>query len=313
MPVDLEGRPRDEPALRVLVTGSTGLIGSALTTRLEQGGHSVVRLVRSRDTNGGDAFFWDPPRGELDEAALAGVDAVVHLAGETIAGRWTDDKKRRIRESRIASTRLLSEAIACGDQKPAVFVCASAVGIYGDRGDAELTEESPPGGGFLAGVVIEWEAATEPAARAGVRVVNVRSGEVLSHEGGPLAALLTPFRLGLGGPLGGGHQYTSWISIDDEVAAIEHALTSDGLEGPVNLVAPNPVTNREFAKTLGRVLRRPAVLPTPLAPLKLVYGSEFVREVLLFSTRAFPAKLDASGYRFEHTDIERAFIALLRG
>lgn len=310
--MDSEGRPADEPALRVLVTGSTGLIGSALRTRLEQGGHSVARLVRSREATGEDAFFWDPFRGELDEVAFAGVDAVVHLAGETIAGRWTDDKKRRIRESRIASTRVLSEAIAGAEQRPAVFVCASAVGVYGDRGDAELTEESPPGDGFLAGVVVEWEAATEPAARAGVRVVNVRSGEVLSREGGPLAALLMPFRLGLGGPLGGGRQYTSWISIDDEVAAIEHALTTDGLQGPVNLVAPNPVTNREFAKTLGRVLRRPAILPTPLAPLKLVYGSEFVEEVLLFSIRALPAKLEASGFRFEHPEIEPALVALLR-
>jgi uncharacterized protein (TIGR01777 family) len=193
-----------------------------------------------------------------------------------------------------------------------VFICGSAVGIYGDRGDAELTEQSSAGDGFLAGVVVEWEAATESAARAGVRVVNIRSGEVFSREGGSLAALLTPFRLGLGGPVGGGRQYTSWISIDDEVGAIEHALTTDGLEGPVNLVSPHPVPNREFAKTLGRVLRRPAVLPTPLAPLRLIYGGEFVREVLLASTRALPAKLLASGYRFEHTELEDALTAVLR-
>jgi uncharacterized protein (TIGR01777 family) len=298
--------------MRVLVSGSRGLIGSALTKRLVAAGHGVATLVRSGGETGDDAFFWDPSAGRLDDSALAGVDAVVHLAGETIAGRWTSGKKKRSRDSRIASTRLLSEAIASAEQQPTVFVCASAVGIYGDRGDTELTEEDSAGGGFLAGVVAEWEAATEPAARAGVRVVNIRSGEVLSREGGSLAALLTPFRLGLGGPVGGGRQYSSWISIDDEVRAIEHALTTDGLEGPVNLVSPDPVTNREFAKTLGRVLRRPAVLPTPLAPLRIIYGSEFVREVLLFSTRALPAKLLATGYRFEHAELEDALTSVLR-
>jgi uncharacterized protein (TIGR01777 family) len=298
--------------MRVLVSGSSGLIGSALMKRLVAAGHGVATLVRSAGETGEDAFFWDPSAGRLDDAALAGVDAVVHLAGETIAGRWTSGKKQRIRDSRISSTRLLSEAIARAEQEPTVFICASAVGIYGDRGDDELTEENSAGGGFLAGVVAEWEAATETAAGAGVRVVNIRSGEVLSREGGSLAALLTPFRLGLGGPVGGGRQYSSWISIDDEVRAIEHALTAEGLEGPVNLVSPDPVTNREFAKTLGRVLRRPAVLPTPLAPLRLIYGSEFVREVLLFSTRALPAKLLATGFRFEHPELEDALTDVLR-
>jgi uncharacterized protein (TIGR01777 family) len=296
--------------MRVLLTGSSGLIGSALRTRLASAGHDIARLVRS-DATGEDAYLWDPAAGRLDGAALEGIDAVVHLAGETIAGRWTDDKKKRIRDSRIAGTRLLSDAIAGAGRKPAVFVCASAVGIYGDRGEAELTEQSPPGDGFLASVVVEWEAATAPAAAAGVRVVNIRSGEVLSRDGGPLASLLPPFRLGLGGPLGGGRQYMSWISIEDEVRAIEQALTTEGLEGPVNLVSPLPVTNREFAKTLGRVLRRPAVLPTPVTPLKLVYGGDFVEEVLLFSTRALPAKLQANGYRFEHAELERALTALL--
>jgi uncharacterized protein (TIGR01777 family) len=298
--------------MRVLVTGSSGLIGSALRTRLQSSGHDVARLVRSAEAAGADAYLWDPAAGKLDPAALEGVDAVVHLAGETIAGRWTDGKKQRIRDSRIASTRLLSGAILGAQRKPAVFVCGSAVGVYGDRGKVELTEQSPPGGGFLAGVVVDWEAATQPVAGAGVRVVNIRSGQVLSRDGGSLAALLTPFRLGLGGPLGGGRQYTSWISITDEVRAIEHVLAADALEGPVNLVSPLPVTNREFAKTLGRVLRRPAVLPTPAAPLKLVYGHEFVEEVLLFSTRAVPAKLEASGYRFEHAELERALSEVLR-
>jgi uncharacterized protein (TIGR01777 family) len=298
--------------MRVMITGSSGLIGSALVPRLEAGGHTVSRLVRSRERAGGGAYFWDPRNGVLDEAALRGTEAVVHLAGETVAGRWTDAKKRRIRDSRILGTRLLSEAIAAADTPPSVFVSASAVGIYGDRGGEELTEASPRGGGFLADVVEEWEAATQLAARARIRVVNVRSGVVLSREGGALAPQLLPFRLGLGGPLGGGRHFTSWISIDDEAAAIEHAIVSDELSGPVNLAAPNPVTNREFAKTLGRVLRRPAVLPTPLLPLRLAFGSEFVEEVLLASARVFPASLLASGYRFRFSELEPALSHLLR-
>jgi uncharacterized protein (TIGR01777 family) len=298
--------------MHLLITGSSGLIGSALVPRLEAGGNQIAILVRSRDRAGNGAYFWDPESGVLDEAALKGADAVVHLAGETIAGRWTGAKKRRIRDSRIGSTRLLSEAIATSEARPQVFVCASAVGIYGDRGGEELTEASPRGGGFLADVVDEWEAATQPAAQAGVRVVNLRSGEVLSRDGGALASQLLPFRLGLGGPLRGGRHYMSWISIEDEVAAIEHALATRELSGPVNLVAPNPVTNREFAKTLGRVLRRPAVLPTPLLPLRLAFGSEFVEEVLLSSARALPERLLASGYRFRFAELEPALNDLLR-
>ena len=253
----------DVNPMGVLLSGSSGLIGSALVRRLEAGGHRVARLVRSREATGDGAHFWDPDNGVLDDAALREADAVVHLAGETVAGRWSDEKKRRIRDSRIKGTRLLSEAIASMEDRPQIFVCASAVGIYGDRGDEELTEDSARGTGFLADVVVEWEAATKPATAAGVRVVNIRSGQVLSPDGGVLAELLRPFRLGLGGPLGGGSHYMSWISIDDEVRAIEHALVTQDLSGPVNLVAPHPVTNREFAKTLGRVLGRPAVLPTP--------------------------------------------------
>jgi uncharacterized protein (TIGR01777 family) len=192
-----------------------------------------------------------------------------------------------------------------------VLICASAAGYYGDRGDEPLTEESSLGSGFLADVVREWEAACDPAREAGIRVVSVRSGEVLSPAGGALAQLLPPFRLGLGGPLGGGRQYTSWITLGDEVNAIRHALTGADLTGPVNLVAPNPVTNHEFAKTLGRVLHRPAVLPTPTLPLKLLYGGEFVREVLLVSERVLPARLQASGFEFEHPELEQALLHLL--
>ena len=298
--------------MHVLITGSSGLIGSALVPLLEAGGHTVSRLVRSRERVGEGAYFWDPEAGVLDEAALRDADALIHLSGETIAGRWTGEKKRRIRDSRIRSTRLLSEAIAAADSPPSVFVCASAVGIYGDRGDEELTEASPRGGGFLADVVDEWEAASEPAAKAGVRVVNVRSGEVLSREGGALASQLLPFRLGVGGPLGGGRQFMSWIAIEDEAAAIEHVLVTEALSGPVNLVAPNPVTNREFAKTLGRVLRRPAVLPTPVLPLRLAFGGEFVEEVLLTSARVLPVRLLESGYRFRFAELEPALSDVLR-
>jgi uncharacterized protein (TIGR01777 family) len=294
------------------MTGSSGLIGSALTRRLETGGERVRRLVRSPDDLTEDARLWDPQRGTLDETALEGVDAVVHLAGETIAGRWTEEKKKRIRSSRIDSTQLLCDAVTRASPRPRVFVCASAVGIYGDRGDERLTEDSSLGSGFLPAVAAEWEAVTEPATRAGARVVNLRSGEVLSRDGGVLAQLLTPFRLGLGGPLGGGRHYMSWISIVDEVRAIEHALVTEELSGPVNLVSPNPVTNREFAKTLGRVLHRPAVLPTPLLPLRLAYGTEFVDEVLLTSTRATPARLLETGYRFEHDELAGALNAVLR-
>jgi uncharacterized protein len=297
--------------MRVLLTGASGLIGSALAPRLEAGGNEIITLVRSRERTGDRAFFWNPQAGELDVQALRGIDAVVHLAGESVAGRWTDQKKARIRESRVGGTRLLSEAVASSGDRPAVFACASAVGFYGDRGDAQLTEESSGGGGFLAGVVREWEAATEPAARAGVRVVNLRSGVVLSSRGGVLGQLLPPFRLGLGGPLGDGRHYTSWISIRDDVAAIERALVTEEWSGPVNLTAPNPVRNREFAKTLGRVLRRPAVLRTPLTPLRLAYGSEFVEEVLLSSARAVPSRLLATGYRFEHAELEEALRAVL--
>jgi uncharacterized protein (TIGR01777 family) len=299
--------------MHVLITGASGLIGSALVPRLEAGGHTIARLVRSRERTGDGAYFWDPESGVLDEEALRDADAVVHLAGETVAGRWTSEKKRRIRDSRIIGTRLLSGAIATIDPRPEVFVCASAVGIYGDRGNEELTESSPRGGGFLADVVDEWEAATQPVAQAGVRVVNVRSGVVLSGESGALASQLLPFRLGVGGPLGGGRQFMSWISIEDEAAAIEHALSSAELSGPVNLVAPDAVTNREFAKTLGRVLRRPAVLPTPVLPLRVAFGGEFVEEVLLASARVLPARLLESGYRFRFAELEPALRDTLRG
>jgi uncharacterized protein (TIGR01777 family) len=241
----------------------------------------------------------------LDRAGLEGIDAVVHLSGETVAGRWSEAKKARILESRRRSARLLAEAVAALERPPQAFVCASAVGYYGNRGAERLTEDSPPGKGFLVEVVREWEAATRPAAEAGTRVVNLRFGIVLSREGGALAQMLTPFRLGVGGPLGSGRQYMSWIALDDVVGVVQHALRSTDLSGPVNTSAPEPVTNKDFARTLGRVLRRPALLPVPPLVLRLMFG-EFADEGLLWGQRAVPAKLAASSHSFRFPELETA-------
>ena len=293
----------------IAVTGSTGLVGGALAPRLAAGGHRVVRLVRSTTTAllpGERAVSWDPDAGAIDSTGLVGVEAVVHLAGESIAsGRWTEARKRRIRASRVGSTRLLAEALARLARPPRVLVAASATGYYGDRGDEVLREDSAPGRGFLASVCREWEAAAEPAARRGIRVVHLRIGLVLSRDGGALAALLTPFRLGAGGPVGSGAQWWSWITLDDLVGAILHALVTEPLAGPVNAVAPNPVTNREFAKTLGRVLRRPALLPLPAFAARLVLG-EMAGALLLASARVVPARLQATGYAFREPVLEGA-------
>ncbi len=298
----------------VAVTGSTGLVGAALTVALARGGHRVVRLVRSGTATqapGEHTVRWDPDRGTIDAAGLEGVDAVVHLAGESIAsGRWTAAKRRRIRDSRVGATRVLAEALAGLERPPATLVAASAVGYYGDRGDEVLREESPPGGGFLADVCREWEAAAAPAARRGLRVVHMRIGMVLAATGGALAALLPPFRLGLGGPVGSGRQWMSWISLDDLVRAILHALATASLAGPINAVAPAPVTNREFARTLGRVLRRPAVLPLPAGAARLLLG-RMADELLLASARVVPARLEAAGFTFGDATLERALRRLL--
>ncbi len=298
----------------VAVTGSTGLVGAALTVALARGGHRVVRLVRSGTATqapGEHTVRWDPGRGTIDAAGLEGVDAVVHLAGESIAsGRWTAAKRRRIRDSRVGATRVLAEALARLERPPATLVAASAVGYYGDRGDEVLREESAPGGGFLADVCREWEAAAAPAARRGLRVVHMRIGMVLAATGGALAALLPPFRLGLGGPVGSGRQWMSWISLDDLVRAILHALATASLAGPINAVAPAPVTNREFARTLGRVLRRPAVLPLPAGAARLLLG-RMADELLLASARVVPARLEAAGFTFGDATLERALRRLL--
>ncbi len=294
----------------VVISGSHGLIGSALTARLRQEGHQVTRLVRRLP--GAGEVAWDPYEGTIDAAGLEGHDAVVHLAGAGIgAHRWTASYKAKVLNSRVEGTSLLARTLAELERPPAVLASASGVSFYGDRGDEELTEESGPGSGFLADVVRQWEASTRPAEEAGVRVTHLRSGVVQSPKGGALERLLLPFKLGLGGRWGSGRQWLSWISLDDEVSAILHVLEHDQLWGPVNLTAPHPVTVAGYAKTLGRALKRPAVLPTPTVALHLALGRELVRELLLASQRVLPAKLLASGFRHRHPDIDSALGDLL--
>lgn len=309
---DLASHARCEEgrAASVLVTGASGLIGSALVPFLTTGGHRVVRLVRG-DAAGADVARWDPTRGTIDSAAIDGLETVVHLAGEPIAAaRWTDAVRARIRDSRIAGTRLLCETLAGLARPPRVLVSASAIGLYGDRGDTPCDETSAPGTGFLADVCRDWELATEPARRAGIRVVLLRVGVVLSPTGGALRQLLPLFKLGAGGVVGGGRQWMSWIGVDDVLGAIHHALDADGLAGPVNAVAPQPVTNREFTRTLARVLRRPAVIPVPAGAVRAALG-ELADEAVLASTRALPAALGASGYAFRNPGLEETLRHLL--
>lgn len=289
--------------MHIAVTGASGLVGSTLVPLLSAGGHRVTRLVR-RAAGDGEAT-WDPAGG-VDLSALEDVGAVVHLAGENIAAaRWTAAVKQRIRDSRVQGTRVLCEALARSPRPPNVLVCASAIGFYGDRDAEELTEESAAGTGFLAEVVRDWEAATGPARAAGIRVVNLRFGVILSAKGGALAKMLLPFKLGAGGRVGDGKQYWSWISIDDAAGAVDHCIMTDGLSGPVNAVAPRPVTNEEFTKTLGHVLRRPTVLPMPAFAARLVLG-EMADDLLLASARVVPRQLERTGYVFRQPELESA-------
>lgn len=291
--------------MHVIVSGSTGLVGSALIPRLTESGHRVTRLVRTIPAAGEDAVGWDPAAGTVNAAGLEGADAVVHLAGESIAGRWTKEKKARIRDSRVHGTRVLCEALAKLERRPSVLVSASAIGYYGDRGDEVLTEDSAPGHNFLAEVCRDWERATDPAAERGIRVVLLRYGVVLSPTGGALAQMLTPFRLGAGGRIGSGRQYLSWIALDDAVGATQHAVVTESLRGPVNGVAPEPVTNQQFTKALGRVLGRPTVLPMPRFAARLAFG-QMADELLLASARVEPTRLLQTGYAFRHPDLESA-------
>lgn len=291
---------------RVAVTGASGLVGSRLTAELEREGATVIRAVRRPVREAARELFWDPAAGKIDAARLEGVDAVVHLAGENIAGgRWTEKFKRKIRESRVAGTRLVSTAIAGLSAKPQALVCASAIGYYGDRGEEALSESSAPGSDFLATVCREWEEACQPARDAGVRVVNTRIGVVLSGEGGALRKMLTPFKLGAGGPIGDGRQYMSWVAVDDVARAMAFLLATPQAAGAVNLVAPRAVTNREFTKTLGRVLHRPTVLPLPAFAARLAFG-EMADALLLSSTRVVPQALSAAGFEFRWPELEPA-------
>lgn len=298
---------RDLPRLTVALSGSSGLIGSALAVYLNSGGHHVKRLIRRASGRQPDEMAWNPATGEAD---WTGVDAVVHLAGESVAARWTPAKKARIRDSRVIATERLARSLARAARPPDVLVCASAVGFYGNRGDEELDEQSSAGTGFLAEVAQDWERAAEPAVEAGIRVVHVRFGVVLSPRGGALGQIVTPFSLGMGGPISSGRQYWSWISIDDAIGAIEHCLMTPSLAGPVNLVAPRPVTNREFTATLARVLHRPALIPVPARAIRLALG-EMADEMLLASARVLPRRLECSGYPFRHPDLETALRHLL--
>jgi uncharacterized protein (TIGR01777 family) len=302
----------DRGAQRVAVTGSFGLVGSQLTAFLTSGGHHVSRMVRRAPSPDSGEVFWNPERGETDTAALEGVDAVVHLAGENIAsGRWTKARKESIARSRIDGTRLLSEALSKLSKPPRVLLAASAIGYYGDRGNEILTEDSPAKGhAFITDVCREWEAATKPAEEAGIRVVHLRLGVVLSRSGGALAKMITPFSLGLGGVLSHGRQYMSWISLEDVIGAIQHAMFTEELRGPVNLVAPHPVTNRTFTKTLGRVLRRPTLFPVPAVAVKALFG-QMGEELLLNGARVVPKKLLDNGFEFLYPDLEDALRAEL--
>ena len=295
----------------VLVTGSHGLVGSALLPRLRADGHRVVRLVRSAP-EGSDDVRWDPDAGTVDAVGLEGVDAVVHLAGAGIGDKkWTPARKQLILESRTRGTGLLARTLAGLQRPPTVLVSGSAVGYYGDRGAEVLTEESAPGGDFPAQVCVAWEGAAAPAAEAGIRVVAIRTGIVLAAHGGALHRMLLPFKLGLGGRIGSGEQYMSWITLDDHLGAIRHLLTAESVSGPVNLTAPEPATNTEFTRALGAALHRPTLLPTPLLPLKAVYGGELVDTLLVEGQRVLPRVLEANGYAFGAADIDGALRAVL--
>ena len=281
--------------MKIFISGSSGLIGSALADSLKTEGHEVVALPRT----------YEKP---ID---FAGADAVVHLAGENIAaGRWTAEKKRRIEESRVKGTRHLAEQLAATKEKPSVFICASAIGYYGDRGSENLDESSAPGTGFLPDVCKKWEDATRPAEDDGIRTVRIRTGIVLSTEGGALKKMLPPFKLGGGGVLGNGMHYMSWISLEDEVAIIRYLIDNPNINGSVNLVSPNPVTNAEFTKTLGKIIKRPTIIPMPAFAARLLFG-EMADALLLSSARVFPNKLISSGYEFKHPTLESALRSIL--
>jgi uncharacterized protein len=297
--------------MRILISGSHGLIGSALINLLVADGHEVIRLVRQKPTPGASEIEWHPNKGLIDAQQLEGLDAVVHLAGESIAsGRWTEEKKRAILESRIHGTTLLANALAKLSRPPAVFLSASGIGYYGNRGDELLNESSTHGNDFLAHVCREWEKATSPAAEQGIRTVITRFGIILDANGGALAKMLTPFRMGIGGRIGNGKQWMSWMALDDTVGAIRFLLRDKSVHGPVNFVAPHPVTNAEFTKTLGRVLSRPTIFPIPAFAVRLAFG-EMADAALLSGQRVEPAVLQTRGFGFNLPRLEFALRKIL--
>jgi uncharacterized protein (TIGR01777 family) len=300
----------DTTPLRIAITGATGFLGTALGRQLRAAGNTVVPITRSPAGTRPQAVHWNPERGELDPAALEGIDALIHLAGENIAQRWTDATKREIRESRVRSTKLIARVLAAMQRPPRVWLSGSAVGIYGNRGTELLDESSTPGKGFLADVAQAWEGATEAAHRGDVRVVHLRSGLVLDAHGGALPKMLPPFRIGLGGKIGSGEQMMSWIELGDWVRAVEKLLRSPLVKGPVNLVAPTPVSNAEFSAALGRVLGKPAMLTVPEFAIRLALG-EMGEEVLLAGQRVVPTRLLGAGYSFAHETIDAALRAVL--
>jgi len=296
---------------KIAITGASGLVGGALVETLEERGYEPVRLVRRTPRREGEVR-WSPAEGTIDRDGLAGIDGAVHLAGENVAsGRWTESKKASIRDSRVQGTDLFSRALAELDRRPRVLVSASAIGYYGATGDALIDETSPSGSGFLASVCEEWEAAAQPARDAGIRVVHPRLGIVLDGDGGALAKMKTPFLLGVGGRIGDGAQYMSWVSLDDVVRAIVFSLEDEELSGPVNFTAPNPVTNAEFTETLGRVLKRPTILPIPKFALRLAAGSQLADEMLIGGSRVIPRALEARGFEWEQPALESALRAAL--
>ena len=298
--------------MKILVSGASGLVGTKLTAALTTAGYQVGRLVRQPSRAAGSDVVWNPAAGQLEASALADCDAVINLAGESIAsGRWSVKKKDRILQSRVNGTRTIATALAAIPDRPRTLINASAIGYYGDRGDEILSEASSTGSGdFLSGVCRDWESATEPAAKAGVRVVLERFGVILSSQGGALKKMLLPFRLGLGGKIGSGRQYMSWVAIDDVIGATLYCLGSLSLSGPVNVVAPQPVTNAEFTKTLGRALGRPTIFPMPAVAARLAFG-QMADELLLGSQRVEPTKLLNAGYVFKYPNLEPALVHVL--
>jgi uncharacterized protein len=302
-------RHREGRLMRVVVSGAGGPIGTALTRLLTEQGDQVVSLTRG--DRGGDAVTWDPEAGRIDAAGLEGADAVVHLAAEPISPPLTSGKRNRVLRSRSEGTRLLASTLAGLERKPRVMLSASAIGYYGDRGDETLTETSAAGSGFLSEVVRRWEAATGPAEEAGIRVVHARTGLVLTSRGGAMSRLLIPFRLGLGGRLGSGRQWWSWISLTDEARAMAHCIATEELTGAVNLTSPSPVTNAEFTKELATALHRPAAIPVPAAALRLALGSDLAEGLVLASARVIPERLAGSGFTFRHERLAEALAAEL--